>query len=125
MFKQIFTLILPISFIVSCAPIINYAQFDNSARIAKTETDKVDVYTTPNSIPYKFKEIGLISIEYPGTVINDSEIITSVKIKARAVGADGILFVGENNISTGNFEGYISTGQNNIVKYSAIIYLDK
>lgn len=123
MIKKIIILITFAVLIFSCAPTINYTSFDAMVRESKNESEHIDVFTTPKSIPYKFIEIGLISVNYQGDVKNDSEIFNIAKSYARKMGADGIIYLNENNLTTTAFEGQSSTFQKNIVKFSAIVRL--
>ena len=123
MIRKTLTLLTFTIFIFSCAPIVDYTSFDGIGRVAKTESDTIDVFTSSYNIHYKFKEIGLISIKYSGSVRKDLEILTAAKNKARNMGADGIIYLNENTISRSGFEGYSTGLQDNIVRFSAIIRL--
>ena len=122
MLKRKYFIIHLLLLFVSCAPVVNYASFDETHRVAKSDSERIDIYTTAKSIPYKFKEIGIISVKYQGTIRTDSEILDIAKNKARSIGADGILYVSENNIVE---EFNNSSFQSNIAKFSAIIRLNE
>ena len=109
-----------LTIIISCAPRVSYASFDAIPRSA--HNNEIAVFTTPQSIPYKFKEIGLINIQFQENRSTDAETISIAKNKAREVGGDGILLVSDNKINDGyyNTESYSMPYTKNIVKFSVI-----
>lgn len=83
--NKIYFLLIPVLFISSCAPIIQYVGE------TRNPTNKVDVYVTQESIKRSFEFIGKGYVGF-GPGVNNAEYIQEQAIaKARQKGADAIL----------------------------------
>lgn len=113
-----FLLVLSLS---SCTPIVRYNSFDSTQRISKTEN--LEIFTSVNSIPYNYKEIGLITVDDEGWGRSENELMNIAINKGKEVGADGLLVLAQDNSSAGYvLTGNIATAYNRkVVRISAIV----
>jgi hypothetical protein len=75
--------------IISCSPQINYLGD------SYTPTKEIDIFFDENDIEKEFKVMGVMKNEGDEFEVDDAESVKEAMVKkAKAVGADAILFVG-------------------------------
>jgi hypothetical protein len=117
--KQIITIICIIY--VSCAPVIQFNSFDKEAR--KPNIGTIDIYTTAESVPYIYKEIGLITVDDQGWEKSESELLNLAIEKAKQIGAEGLLLLQQDKQIDGYYKGIAINRR--IFRASAIIKISE
>jgi hypothetical protein len=70
----------------------NISPLDPSLHLAKTCSDGVKLYSTPDRVEHPYREVALINSKAKINGSNESDIFLSMREEAAAVGANGILF---------------------------------
>jgi hypothetical protein len=83
----------------SCAPTLRYISLDGIKR--KPNDKEIQMYSSVTMVPFKYKEIGLISIQSDEAI--DDKVFSLAKNKAREVGADAIILINEETKNDGYF----------------------
>jgi len=87
----------------------------------------IDVFTSTSNIPYLYKEIGLITVDDEGWGRSESELLEIVVQRARQLGANGVIILGQDK----QLDGYVPVGNipvavnRRIVRATAIVNTGK
>lgn len=84
---------------------IRYTSYDKIKRESKSDSTDIRIFSTPASISFKFKEIGLLTVDDRGWGKNENKLMESAIIEARKYGADGILLLEQDNKVDGYYYG--------------------
>lgn len=84
---------------------IRYTSYDKIKRESKSDSTDIRIFSTPSSISFKFKEIGLLTVDDRGWGKNENKLMESAIIEARKYGADGILLLEQDNKVDGYYYG--------------------
>jgi|GEM_PF-3312320 len=89
-------------FLLGCAPIVRVNKFEDNLRPANQ--GNIQIYTHTESIPYKYKEIALITVDDEGWERSEQELLDIAVIKAKELGADGLLILSQDK----QHDGYVA-----------------
>ncbi len=113
--------IISIFFFISCSPVVYVDAFDDVERTPKQ--GEVRIFSNPQAVTYKYKEIGLITVDDGGSEKTEGELIDIAIDEAKELGADAIILLSQNNQT----DGYVPMGNipvafnRKVVRASAII----
>lgn len=85
------------SLFAACAPTVYVHSFDSQVR--EPNTGEFEVFTSPQAVPYCYKEIGLISVE---GYSDEPQMIEFSISRTKQLGADGIIILSPNSQFDGN-----------------------
>lgn len=106
---------------VSCAPVIRVNNFDSQSRAPNY--GKIGVYSNPQSVPFLYKEIGLVTVDDEGWGRSESELLNQAIAKVKQMGAEGLIILSQDK----QLDGYVPVGgvpvaiNRRIVRASAIV----
>lgn len=107
--------------LTACAPNVTVNQFDHQHRAANY--GKFRVFSSSDSIPYKFEEIAFITVDDEGWGRDDDYLLDIAISKAKAIGADGLLLISQDT----KLDCYIPIGEinhavnRNVLRGSAVV----
>src|SRR4051812_29259903 len=78
----------------ACAPITRVSRYDSNSA-GQRPSQKVDVFSSPTSVPYPFREIGLITIDDDGWGRSEAELLDKAIEQAKIMGADGLIILNQ------------------------------
>lgn len=79
----------------------NAALVDNSVKLAPSCADGVKIYSTPSAVGSEYKEVALLNSTANTGFTSESGMLKSMRKKAAAIGANGIIMGGINEPSAG------------------------
>ena len=79
----------------------NAALLDNSVKLAPSCADGVKIYSTPSAVEGEYKEVALLNSTANTGLTSEAGMLKSMRKKAAAVGANGIIMGGINEPSAG------------------------
>ncbi len=79
----------------------NAALLDNSVKLAPSCADGVKIYSTPSAVGGEYKEVALLNSTANTGLTSEAGMLKSMRKKAAAVGANGIIMGGINEPSAG------------------------
>lgn len=89
----------------SLAQKINYTAFDKIKREAKSDSVDIRVFSSPSSISFKYREIGLMTVDDRGWGKSENKLLEKALDEARRLGGDGILMLDQDNKVDGYMYG--------------------
>lgn len=84
---------------------IRYTAYDKTKREPKADSADIRIFSTPASISFKFKEIGLLTVDDRGWGKNENKLMESANKEVKKYGADGILLLDQDNKVDGYYYG--------------------
>lgn len=89
----------------SLAQKINYTAFDKIKREAKSDSVDIRVFSSPSLISFKYREIGLMTVDDRGWGKSENKLLEKALDEARRRGGDGILMLDQDNKVDGYMYG--------------------
>ena len=84
---------------------ITYTAFDKIKREAKSDSVDIRVFSSPSSISFKYREIGLMTVDDRGWGKSENKLLEKALDEARRLGGDGILMLDQDNKVDGYMYG--------------------
>jgi hypothetical protein len=113
-----------LTFCVGCVEVVQAVRLDNEIRPVKSG---VHVYTSFETVPWRYKEIALIVADDQGNGYSEPQLIEGIIHKARMLGADAVVITSQSSGTAGylmapigNMYG-VAALQQRIVRGTAII----
>lgn len=87
----------------SIAQKIRYTSYDKVKRESKSDSADVRVFSSQSSISFKYKEIGLLTVDDRGWGKSENKLLEKALNEARKYGGDAILVLDQDN----KIDGYM------------------
>jgi hypothetical protein len=119
---QTFSLVFGLALIFSgCAMNTEVVRLSDASETRAATTD-VKLYSARESVPVKFRELAVITVDDNGWDRSDNELVEEAKAEARQMGADAIVLTGSDSVPTGGIvtNGVYTAGTKKILRALAI-----
>lgn len=118
---KIVAMIIILSIIFSCASTASVSLLDQKPHSYKK--GNIQIFTSPQAVPYIYKEIAIITANDDGWGASDNEMMSCLINSARNIGADGLILLSQIEKPDGSitYGMYTEISETKMFRASAII----